>query len=55
MALTNVVGDPSTYDAVGFQCPVSIGSRIWDGLAYFVLQPNFTSAGQYTTKIVDQG
>lgn len=39
----------------GFQTPVNISERIWDGLAYFVLQPNFTANGLYTATLVDQG
>lgn len=53
--LFQVVRNDEEAAAAGFQCPVMIASRVWDGLAYFVLQPNFTESGQYTAKIVSQG
>lgn len=39
----------------GFNTPVNITNRVYNGLAYFVVAPNFTSDGKYTARIVNQG
>lgn len=48
------ITDPWKLGA-GLNTPVNISSRIYNGLAYFIVAPNFTSDGNYTARIIDQG
>lgn len=48
------LSDPPRLPA-GLNTPLQIDSRVYNGLAFFVLAPNFTADGAYTAKLVDSG